>query len=138
MALQHAIGTTSLPAPQGTLMATLIKGILGGDLDWQFVLVGVFIAIFIELCGIKALSFAIGIYLPLATTLPIFIGGMIRGIVDRKKKKRGDLSKVLKKIFRKEIFLQQVLLPVALSPVLSWHSYLRDTGIRGGPAKDQC
>ncbi len=86
--IQHAIGTTSLPAPQGTLMATLIKGILGGDLDWQFVLVGVFIAIFIELCGIKALSFAIGIYLPLATTLPIFIGGMIRGIVDRRKKKK--------------------------------------------------
>jgi len=89
--IKHAIGTNSLPAPQGTLMATLIKGILGGNLDWQFVLVGVFIAIFIELCGIKALSFAIGIYLPLATTLPIFIGGMIRGIVDRRKKKKGDL-----------------------------------------------
>jgi len=75
------------PAPQGTLMATLIKGILSYNLDWQFVIVGVFIAIVMELCGIKALSFAIGIYLPLSTTLPIFIGGAIRGLVERKQKK---------------------------------------------------
>jgi uncharacterized oligopeptide transporter (OPT) family protein len=86
----HAIGTDKYPAPQGTLMATLIKGILSFNLDWQFVLVGVAIAIMMELCGIKALSFAIGIYLPLATTLPIFIGGAIRGIVDWKHKKKGD------------------------------------------------
>jgi OPT family oligopeptide transporter len=88
--ITHAIGTDKYPAPQGTLMATLIKGILSFNLDWQFVLVGVAIAIMMELCGIKALSFAIGIYLPLATTLPIFIGGAIRGIVDHKHKKRGD------------------------------------------------
>lgn len=80
--IQHAIGTDKYPAPQGTLMATLIKGILSFNLDWQFVLVGVFIAIVVELCGIKALSFAIGIYLPLSTTLPIFIGGAVRGLVE--------------------------------------------------------
>ena len=85
--IQHAIGTDQYAAPQATLMATLIKGILSFNLDWQFVLVGVAIAIVMELCGIKALSFAIGIYLPLSTTLPIFIGGAIRGIVDGKKKK---------------------------------------------------
>jgi putative OPT family oligopeptide transporter len=86
--IQHAIGTDKYPAPQGTLMATLIKGILSFNLDWQFVLVGVFIAIVMELCGIKALSFAIGIYLPLSTTLPIFIGGAIRGIVEWRNKKK--------------------------------------------------
>src|SRR4030095_16303064 len=85
--IQHAIGTDKFPAPQGTLMATLIKGILSFNLDWQFVLVGVFIAIVMELCGIKALSFAIGIYLPISTTLPIFIGGAIRGIIDLKHSK---------------------------------------------------
>lgn len=85
--IQHAIGTDLYAAPQATLMATLIKGILSFNLDWQFVLVGVAIAVVMELCGIKALSFAIGIYLPLSTTLPIFIGGAIRGIVDGKKKK---------------------------------------------------
>ena len=86
--IQHAIGTDKFPAPQGTLMATLIKGILSFNLDWQFVLVGVFIAIVVEFCGIKALSFAIGIYLPLSTTLPIFIGGAIRGIVEWRNKKK--------------------------------------------------
>ncbi|MEY3350844.1 MAG: hypothetical protein RIQ50_955 [Bacteroidota bacterium] len=84
--IQHAIGTEKYSAPQATLMATLIKGILSFNLDWQFVLVGVAIAIVMELCGIKALSFAIGIYLPLSTTLPIFIGGAIRGLVDSKHK----------------------------------------------------
>ena len=88
--IHHAIGTDKYPAPQGTLMATLIRGILSFNLDWQFVLVGVFIALVMELCGIKALSFAIGIYLPLSTTLPIFAGGAIRGIVDWKKKRKGE------------------------------------------------
>jgi putative OPT family oligopeptide transporter len=86
--VQHAIGTDKFPAPQGTLMATLIKGILSFNLDWQFVLVGVFIAIVVELCGIKALSFAIGIYLPLSTTLPIFAGGAIRGIAEWRNRRR--------------------------------------------------
>jgi len=87
--IHHAIGTDLYPAPQGTLMATLIKGILSFNLDWQFVLVGVAIAFVMELCGIKALSFAIGIYLPLSTTLPIFAGGAIRGIAEARKKKKG-------------------------------------------------
>lgn len=85
--VQHAIGSEKYPAPQATLMATLIKGILSQNLDWQYVVVGVFLAIVMELCGIKSLSFAIGVYLPLATTLPIFIGGAIRGIVEAKQKK---------------------------------------------------
>jgi putative OPT family oligopeptide transporter len=90
--IHHAIGTDKYAAPQATLMATLIKGILSFNLDWQFVLVGVAIAIVMELCGIKALSFAIGIYLPLSTTLPIFVGGAIRGLVDHKKKKEKNID----------------------------------------------
>lgn len=85
--IHHAIGSDKYPAPQATLMATLIKGILSQNLDWQYVVVGIFLAITMELCGIKSLSFAIGVYLPLATTLPIFIGGAIRGIVEAKQKK---------------------------------------------------
>ncbi|MFY0252614.1 OPT family oligopeptide transporter [Chitinophaga sp. 30R24] len=83
----HAIGSAYYPAPQGTLMATLAKGILSFNLDWQFVLVGVFLSITMELCGVNSLSFAVGAYLPLSTTLPIFAGGAIRGIVDYKQKK---------------------------------------------------
>lgn len=85
--IEHTIGTESMPAPQATLMSTLIIGIQSGDLDWPFIFVGVFMAIVMELCGIKSLSFAVGAYLPLATTLPIFIGGAIRGLVNAKEKR---------------------------------------------------
>ncbi|MCO5235740.1 MAG: OPT/YSL family transporter [Chitinophagaceae bacterium] len=88
--IHHAIGQSTYAAPQATLMATLIKGVLSFNLDWQYVLVGVFVAVVVELCGIKALSFAIGLYLPLATTLPIFIGGAIRGIADWRAKHKGE------------------------------------------------
>jgi uncharacterized oligopeptide transporter (OPT) family protein len=81
--ITHAIGSDKYPAPQATLMATLIRGVLSFNLDWQFVFVGVFLAIVMELCGIKSLSFAVGAYLPLATTLPIFAGGLIKGWMER-------------------------------------------------------
>jgi len=85
--ITNAIGTEKFPAPQATLLATLDKGIQAKDLDWQFIFVGVFLAIVMELCNIKSLSFAIGTYLPLSTTLPIFIGGMVKALVDRREKK---------------------------------------------------
>lgn len=91
--VSHMIGTEKFPAPQATLMATLIKGILSQNLDWQYIFVGVFLAVVMELCGIKSLSFAVGAYLPLSTTLPIFVGGAIRGIVEWKQKKNNIHSK---------------------------------------------
>lgn len=90
--ITHAIGSERYSAPQATLMATLARGILSYNLDWQFVMVGVFIAVMIELCGIKALAFAIGLYLPLSTTLPIFIGGAIKGIIDWRAEKKGEVK----------------------------------------------
>jgi uncharacterized oligopeptide transporter (OPT) family protein len=69
-------------------MATLIKGLLDNNLDWQFVMVGVFLAATVELCGVNALSFAVGAYLPLSTTLPIFAGGCVKGIVDWNAKRK--------------------------------------------------
>ncbi|MEP7195041.1 MAG: OPT/YSL family transporter [Saprospiraceae bacterium] len=89
--IHHAIGE-KYAAPQATLMATLIKGLLSFNLDWVFVLSGVFIAIVLELCQVKALSFAVGLYLPLATTLPIFIGGCVKGIVDWNVKRKNKVS----------------------------------------------
>src|SRR5258705_4385401 len=89
--IKHAIGE-KFAAPQATLMATLIKGLLSFNLDWQFVLVGVFIAVVVELMYVKSLSFAVGLYLPLSTTLPIFIGGAIKGIVDWRSKKKHEHS----------------------------------------------
>lgn len=87
--IEHAIGE-KFNAPQATLMATLIKGLLSFNLDWQFVLVGVFIAITLELCNVKSLSFAVGLYLPLSTTLPIWIGGVLKGFTDWLAKRRGE------------------------------------------------
>lgn len=80
--ITHAIGSEKFPAPQGTLMATLIKGLLAFNLDWQFVLVGAFLSLTMELCGIPSLSFAVGAYLPLSTTAPIFVGGAMKGLAD--------------------------------------------------------
>jgi putative OPT family oligopeptide transporter len=82
----HAIGER-FPAPQGTLMATLIKGLLAKNLDWQYVLVGVFLAVTVELVGASSLAFAVGAYLPLATTLPIFCGGLVRWVAERGKRR---------------------------------------------------
>src|SRR6185295_8357933 len=77
------LGTPAIPAPQATLMATIIKGLLSQNLPWGLVLVGVFISLTLELCGIRSLSFAVGSYLPIATTAPIFAGGIVRWLVDR-------------------------------------------------------
>jgi OPT family oligopeptide transporter len=116
--IMHAIGTEKYSAPQATLMATLIKGILSFNLDWQFVIVGVFIAIVMELCGIKALSFAIGIYLPLATTLPIFIGGMIRALVDKKHKKAGAVVEEEEDLRKGNLFATGLVAGGALAGVI--------------------
>ncbi|HLX11522.1 MAG TPA: oligopeptide transporter, OPT family [Bacteroidota bacterium] len=92
--VQHAIGTEKYSAPQATLMATLIKGILARDLPWALVFVGMFISITMELCGIRSLSFAVGVYLPLSTTLPIYCGGLLKLIVDKinKVKEESEVS----------------------------------------------
>src|SRR5207244_3124241 len=78
------IGSKDIAAPQATLMATIIKGLLSQNLPWGLVLVGIFVSITLELCGIHSLSFAVGSYLPIATTAPIFAGGLVRAFVERK------------------------------------------------------
>jgi putative OPT family oligopeptide transporter len=82
---EHAIGSKRFAAPQAALMATIIRGLLAQDLPWGLIFAGMAIAVVVELCGVKSLSFAVGLYLPLGTTLPIFIGGMLRGLVERRK-----------------------------------------------------
>jgi len=84
------IGSASLPAPQATLMSTIIRGLLSQNLPWGLVLVGVFISVTLELCGVRSLSFAVGSYLPIATTAPIFAGGIVRWWVERKTGRRDE------------------------------------------------
>src|SRR5688572_3498710 len=70
-------------APKATLMSYIIKGILNRELPWGLVLLGVMIAVVLEMAGIPSLAFAVGVYLPLSASTPIFIGGMVRWLVDR-------------------------------------------------------
>ena len=89
----HGIGGPQLPAPQATLMATIIKGLLAQNLPWAPVLVGVFLAFMAQLAGAHALSWAVGAYLPVSTTAPIWIGGMMKALVDWwRKKKEGAVG----------------------------------------------
>jgi len=86
---------TKFDAPKAVLMSYIIKGILSHKLPWTLVLLGVMIAIVLEMSGIPSLAFAVGVYLPLASSSPIFIGGMIRWLVDkyvRKKFARHNLT----------------------------------------------
>jgi putative OPT family oligopeptide transporter len=77
------IGSDRLPAPQGTLMATIIQGVLSRDLPWGFIFVGAALAVVVQLCGVSGLAWAVGAYLPISTTFPIFVGGMMRALADR-------------------------------------------------------
>ncbi|MBI2265176.1 MAG: OPT/YSL family transporter, partial [Armatimonadetes bacterium] len=74
---------TKFDAPKATLMSYIIKGILNRELPWGLVLLGVAIAIVLEMSGIPSLAFAVGVYLPLSSSTPILVGGMIRWLVDR-------------------------------------------------------
>jgi len=80
----HGIGTDKLPAPQATLMATVIKGVLAQNLPWGYILVGAGLAVAVWLVGVSPLAWAVGAYLPFATSFTIFLGGLLRGWVDRK------------------------------------------------------
>jgi putative OPT family oligopeptide transporter len=80
--VQEGIGSDKAPAPQATLMSLVIKGILTQKLPWGFVLLGVFISILMEIIGVPALAFAVGLYLPLESTTPVFLGGLARKLVD--------------------------------------------------------
>jgi putative OPT family oligopeptide transporter len=82
---KRADGTdvTKYNAPKATLMSYIIKGILSQELPWGLVLLGVMIAIVLELSGIPSLAFAVGLYLPIAVSAPIFVGGIVRWAVDK-------------------------------------------------------
>jgi putative OPT family oligopeptide transporter len=79
----HGIGSAKMPAPQGTLMATIIKGMLARKLPWGPVLVGAFLAWTAQLAGAHALSWAVGAYLPVSTTAPIWVGGLMKSLADK-------------------------------------------------------
>lgn len=86
----HGIGSRSAAAPQARLMATVINGILTRKLPWGLILLGVFLVIAIEILGIRSLSFAVGFYIPVSTTLAIFCGGLVRWLVEKAAARAGE------------------------------------------------
>jgi putative OPT family oligopeptide transporter len=90
---REGIGSERLPAPQALLMSTVINGILRRSLPWGLVLLGVFIVVTLELCGVRSLAFAVGSYLPISTTAPIFVGGVVSWLLQVvTKRQEGEVS----------------------------------------------
>lgn len=96
---QNDDGTPSgkkFDAPKTQLIALIIDGVLDQNLPWDLVLIGVLIAVTLELAGVPALPFAVGVYLPISASVPIFIGGVVRLVVDRARRSttadEGDAS----------------------------------------------
>lgn len=96
MYLLHAawgFGSEAIPAPQASLMKMVVEGVMGGTLPWTLVLIGVFAAVIVEILGIPVMAFAVGLYLPIYLSTPIFIGGVIRWFLENKKKFADDASR---------------------------------------------
>lgn len=82
----YGYGTAEVPAPQATLMKMIVEGIMGGNLPWALVFIGVFLAIGLEILRVPVMPFAIGLYLPIYLNASIMIGGVVRGLMDSRKK----------------------------------------------------
>lgn len=92
LAETFGFGGTELPAPQATLMKLVIEGVLDQQLPWGFVAIGIGIAIACELLKIPSLPFAVGVYLPVSTMTPVFIGGLLRGLFERRAKSDAEAA----------------------------------------------
>jgi putative OPT family oligopeptide transporter len=92
LAKTFGFGTQELPAPQATLMKLVIEGVLDQQLPWGFVAMGIAIALACELLKIPSLPFAVGVYLPVSTLTPIFVGGLLRGIFERRSRSEDEAS----------------------------------------------
>lgn len=88
----YGFGTADLPAPQAMLMSMVVEGIMNGDLPWTLIFIGAAIAGMVELFGIGSLPFAVGLYLPIHLTSPIMVGGIIKGIIERRTKSKTEFK----------------------------------------------
>jgi putative OPT family oligopeptide transporter len=84
----YTFGSAEIPAPQATLMKTIVEGVLSGSLPWDLVLTGAGLSIGAMLCGVSGLAFAIGVYLPIGAMAPLYVGGCVRALADR----RGEVA----------------------------------------------
>ncbi len=122
------IGSESLPAPQATLMSLVVKGVITGDLPWNFVIMGIFLAAIVELVGVRSLPFAVGLYLPLYLTTPIMVGGVLRYLTERKfNENQLKNSRENGVLFSSGLIAGSALIGVGLALVASYNKSLIDS-----------
>lgn len=92
LAKTFGFGTQELPAPQATLMKLVIEGVLDQQLPWGFVGIGIGIALLCEVLAIPSLPFAVGVYLPVSTMTPVFLGGLLRGFFERRARTQDEAA----------------------------------------------
>jgi putative OPT family oligopeptide transporter len=123
-------GGPTLPAPQAGLMAAISQGIVGGEMAWPLVLVGIAMGISLIMVRVKSpMLFAVGMYLPLETTFAIFIGGLVRGFVDRRAEKRGYNAAQKARVENAGILTAsgliagEALMGLLVAGVVAWQAY---------------
>jgi putative OPT family oligopeptide transporter len=115
----YGLGSKQLPAAQATLMSLVIPGLLEGNLPWDLVFIGAGAALVVELLGVSSLPFAIGLYLPIATSTPIMIGGILHWLmVERRAKQTGAMATTDGTLFASGLIAGDALVGVLLALVL--------------------
>jgi putative OPT family oligopeptide transporter len=127
-------GGPTLPAPQAGLMAAISQGIVGGEMAWPLVIVGIAMGISLILIKVKSpMLFSVGMYLPLETTFAIFIGGLVRGFVDKQAAKRGynDAQKARVEnagvLTASGLIAGEALMGLLVAGVVAWKAYQAST-----------
>jgi len=123
---------SKLDAPKARLFQMIIDGVLEGTLPWELVLIGVFIAIMMELCGVPALAFAVGVYLPISTSSSIFLGGLVRKWAD----KRTQLTEAEQESSPGVLFSSGMIAGGALIAILTCALLTPKTVLLDKPVKD--
>ncbi len=125
----YKLGSDKLPAPQATLMKLVIDGVLESKLPWTLVGIGVVIAIIIELCRLPSLPFAVGVYLPLSTMMPVFLGGGLRWWMERRAADDEDRAQRRERgvLFGSGLVGGQGLMGVVIAGIVGYNAYLVST-----------
>ncbi|KAB2959097.1 MAG: oligopeptide transporter, OPT family [Thermoanaerobaculia bacterium] len=133
----YEFGSAELAAPQATLMKTIVEGVLAGSLPWELVGTGAGVAIGAMLCGVSGLAFAIGVYLPLASMLPIYAGGCVRAWVEHRRGKEASSEFDSGVLAASGLVAGEGLAGVAVA-FLAWRGWIpkvRDPWIAGLPGE---
>ncbi|HRC86764.1 MAG TPA: oligopeptide transporter, OPT family, partial [Thermoanaerobaculia bacterium] len=123
----QTFGSEAMPAPQATLMKTVIEGVISGSLPWGLVGTGAGLSLSAMLAGVPGLAFAVGIYLPLSSMTPIFLGGVVRLWVDRRGAKSGESNPAV--LAASGLIAGEGLMGVALAFLLGARSWWPESGL---------